>query len=177
MAFLESVFGGINLLTGVLGGIGDVKGAFRDPPDQQFASRPPFRGTITMPAFSFGGGALSRTGTDAFSAGGFAKSLGGVRTGLEGLRGRVDTLRPAIAGGLSGAQGLFGRTNALRGSIGGLDSTLAGLQADVRPGFGRLSESAVNTIRNRASQTAGNLAACPRRVTLPAIRMVAILPR
>ena len=150
--------------TGLLAGIGSAVGIagnvasiFRDEPDQQFASRPPFRGTITTPAFSFGGGTLARTGQDAFSAGGFASSLAGVRTGLTGLQSRVGALRPEIAGGLRSAQGLFGRGEALRGDIQGLDQDLAGLQGQVRPGFGRLTESAVNTIRNRAAQSAGNL--------------------
>ena len=41
-------------------------------PAQQFDTRPPFRGAITTPAFTFGGGTLARTGTDAFSFPGFA---------------------------------------------------------------------------------------------------------
>ena len=33
MGIFSSILGGANLLTGILGGIGDVKGAFRDPPE------------------------------------------------------------------------------------------------------------------------------------------------
>ena len=153
----EAFTGAVSAISGLVGVGGDLFRATRDEPAQQFDTRPPFRGTISTPAFSFGGGALTRTGTDAFSASGFASSLSGVRTGLEGLRSNIASLRPAVAGGLRGAEGLFGRTNALRGRIGGLDTDLAGLQDEVRPGFGRLSESAVRTIRNRASQAAGNL--------------------
>ncbi len=135
MAFLESFTGALSAITGLVGAGGTLASAFRDEPAQQFDTRPPFRGTITTPAFTFGSGTLTRTGTDAFSAGGFASSLSGVRSGLAGLRSNVASLRPTIAGGLRGAQGLFGRTNALRGRIGGLDTDLARLQGEVRPGL------------------------------------------
>jgi hypothetical protein len=154
---LFSSLGTLGGLTSAVGIAGSIKDLFAGPDKQQSDRFPPFRGTITTPAFTFGGGTLKRTGTDAFSAGGFANSLAGVRTGLTGLRSRVAGIRPAIATGLRGAQGLFGRGEALRSNIAGLDTTLAGLQGQVAPGFGRFTESAVQTIRNRASASAGNL--------------------
>jgi hypothetical protein len=155
----DALVGGLNAFTGLLGAGGNLASAFRDEPDQQFAQRPPFRGTITTPAFTFGGGTLARTGTDAFSTAGFADSLSGVRTGTDSLRGRIAALRPDIAQGLQGAQSLFGRTGALQSNITGLDTDLQGLQGEVRPGFGRLTESAARTIQNRASAASGNLRA------------------
>ena len=112
----DDIFGGITSAIGILGGVKDLT---RDEPAQEFRTRPPFRGTIHTPAFKFGGGRLTRTGTDAFSASGFAESLGGVRSGLTGLRSNIAGLRPEIAGGLRGAQGLFGRSAVLRGDIRG----------------------------------------------------------
>lgn len=79
---------------------------------------------------------------------------------LRGRRGQVfsrlfpelETIGEQIRLGESRIPGLFAGSAALRGD-------LAGLAAEVRPAFGRLTESAVETIRNRAQAAAGNLRA------------------
>ena len=76
-----SPFSAVKDIIGIGGGLFDT---FGDPPEQQFKTRPPFRGTIVTPAFNFGGGVLSRTGTDVFSSQDFATRLGNVRTVLTG---------------------------------------------------------------------------------------------
>lgn len=81
----EAFTGAVSAISGLVGVGGQLFQATRDAPEQQFTSRPPFRGTITTPAFTFGGGTIKRTGTDAFSFPGCASSLEGVRSGLSGL--------------------------------------------------------------------------------------------
>ncbi len=132
----SSFLGGLTTAITIGGGIKDL---FKSPAEQQFETRPPFRGTIVTPAFNFGGGVLTRTGTDAFSSSDFATRLGNVRTGLTGLGTDLAGIRPRIGEGLSRVSSLFGESGLLRGRIGELDKTLSGLLDEVRPGFGRLT--------------------------------------
>ena len=76
--------------------------------------------------------------------------LGSNRLGIGGLFGNIDSTRSALSGQQDRTAGLFDETGRLRGN---LDELLA----EVRPGFGRLVESARETVRNRFSESVGNL--------------------
>ncbi len=72
------------------------------------------------------------------------------RLGIGGLFGNIDSTRSDLAGQQTRSAGLFDETGRLR-------SDLDELLAEVRPGFGRLVESARETVRNRFSESVGNL--------------------
>ena len=71
------------------------------------------------------------------------QGFGSILDRIRDTRGQLGTAEGRVPG-------LFENTAALRGDL----SQLAG---EVRPGFGRLTEAAVNTIRNRFSESVGNL--------------------
>ncbi len=158
---MSKVFtGGVDAVSGLLGIGGSLASAFRDEPSlSDRGIFPPFRGGITTPGFSFSGGQLSRTGSDAFSFPGFATSLQGVSSGLAGVRGGIGDIRSRIAGAQGQAAGLFGQTQGLRGRITGLDSDLSGLQGRVTPGFGELSKATSDVFSQRGAEAVGNLRA------------------
>lgn len=72
------------------------------------------------------------------------------RLGIGSLFGNIDSTRSALSGQQDISAGLFDETGRLR-------SNLNELLAEVRPGFGRLVESARETVRNRFSESVGNL--------------------
>ncbi len=72
------------------------------------------------------------------------------RQGIGGLFGNIASTRGQLEGQQGRAAGLFDETGRLRENL----SELAG---EVRPGFGRLTEAALTTAKNRFNQEAGNL--------------------
>ena len=76
--------------------------------------------------------------------------LGENREGILGRLGSITGARNRLAGAEGRIPGLFGASSALRGDL----DTLAG---EVTPGFGRLTEARVGAVRNRFSESVGNL--------------------
>ena len=72
------------------------------------------------------------------------------RLGIGSLFGNINATRGQLAGQQGRAGGLFDETGRLR-------ENLLELLGEVRPGFGRLTEAARETIRNRFSESVGNL--------------------
>lgn len=104
---IGNVLGGVGSLVGAAG---DIYGAFQNPPNP-YKNYPtnPYKGLITTPAYTLGGGSLLTRNNDFVA-------------GQRRLRDVYGTLR-----------------------------------AQVQPGFGRLTESGVNAIRQQAAQASGNL--------------------
>lgn len=73
-----------------------------------------------------------------------------------GFRGLISTPGYNFGGGvLTRREG----PAAARAGLQGVQSKIQGLQGEVRPGFGRLTESGVQAIRQRAAEASGNLRA------------------
>lgn len=100
-----------------------------------------------------GGGPFQLLRTDPFVPDTERRLFGLLGENLQGFGSVLDRIR-ATSGQLATAEGripgLFENTAALRGDLGQLAK-------EVRPGFGRLTEAAVNTVRNRFSESVGNL--------------------
>lgn len=71
-------------------------------------------------------------------------------TGGEAVRGLTSDLRGQVGESLDTSRGLLSESSALRGD-------LEDLAAEVSPGFGSLTKSARETVRNAAQREAGNL--------------------
>lgn len=81
---------------------------------------------------------------------GLLSELSAGRTGLAGLRGEISGLRAGLQPIKARTEGLFGQTAALK-------SNLTGQLEELRPGFGRLTESRVTAVKSAASKASGNL--------------------
>jgi hypothetical protein len=136
MAFFE----GLGTAAGLLGAgtaavdiAGGVQGLFSNPSAPSAGIRKPFKKPLSTDVFSFGGGQLSRR----------SDFVPQEETRLRGLIGEnrlgVSALRDDLA-----------RTGRFVGD-------LAGLQEQVTPGFGRLTESLVQSNRDAEARERGNL--------------------
>ena len=120
-----------------------------------FPSGSDFAGIIT-PGFSFTGNKqgqfeLKRRGFDVEGAeAGLLGALEENRAGVAGLRSTHAPLR----GGFAALQGQF---PGLRDSSRALGKRVQGLLGQVQPGFGRLTESLVQGVRDREAASVGNL--------------------
>jgi hypothetical protein len=115
--------------TNIAGGLNSLFGNTSAPN----VSRKPFKGQITTPAFTFGGGVLGRTSP-------FVPQ-------------EENRLRGLIGDNRLGISALRERTAGTGRFVG----DLAGLQEQVTPGFGRLTESLKQSNRDREAQERGNL--------------------
>lgn len=152
---------GNSLLSGIgsaIGAIGNISAIGKKAP---VPTNAPFKRPFTTPAYRFGGGKLTRTDT------GEGSLLNRERTAFDAISALNPELaaliqRSAAAGGALGnlsaqAQGLRGPTGDLISRTQGIEGELGALQGEVKPGMGRLTEAAVNTIRNRGAEALGGL--------------------
>lgn len=131
---LADIATGVGIATDLVGIGGGINALFSNPsaPSGGLKSKP-FKGQITTPAFTFGGGVLSRTSPFVPQEENRLRGLiGENRLGVSSLR---DTL----------------------GQTGRFVGDLAGLQEQVTPGFGRLTESLVQSNRDAEARERGNL--------------------
>ena len=151
-AALGSTLGGIG---GVLGAVGGILGKGKKDKSQPNVL-PPFRGPVVSPNFTLAGGVLSRRP----QVGGVPDQENRLRELLDASRAKIEAFRgQGLGGTLTAIQqaetqlpGFFAQTGQLRGDI-------RDLMAQVEPGFGRLTETRVEGIRDRASAAVGNLRA------------------
>lgn len=112
------------------------------PPTIASGPRPGFSTPLTTPGYGFGGGNLYRSPLGDK----YGESLGGFLIG-----GGMDSLRARQTG-----QAL-GQIQPMRDSLGGALSSLQDLRAQVKPGFGALTDARVTAIRDAAAESIGNL--------------------
>lgn len=87
----------------------------------------------------------------------FREGFGRLAGDFRSLRGELGPLRARAAALPAGFRDIRSESQRFRRGLEGLAQAASGIRADVRPGFGRLTESAVQTIRNRRDEAVGNL--------------------
>lgn len=115
---------------------------------------------ISTPSLSFEGGKLTRSDPTVLEEERRIRDLLG--TNLQRFAGLAESPFMADSAAITGAlgqqiPGLFSNTERLRGQLGGLTGELSDLQAQVQPGFGKLTQAVRESIRNKSLQATGNL--------------------
>lgn len=87
----------------------------------------------------------------------FREGFRGLAGDFRSLRSRLDPLRGRAQALVPGFRDIRGRSGTLQEGMRDLISGSARLREEVRPGFGRLTDAAVKTIRNRRDEAVGNL--------------------
>lgn len=141
---------------GVLKSAGQAVGLV--PQSEQNINTGFLTGGFQTPGFNLALGG-KRTPTTLTSRGGFTPEEQAIQSGLQSNLTGVAGLRARLAPLQASAQSLQGLFPGYRQRAGALGQQVQGLLGQVQPGFGRLTESQVDALRQREARDAGNLRA------------------